>query len=92
MHLDLSLNTNEISLRQILIYTSPPYTSPRTVNLAWYMYHAQIPQLLRAGKKVDFFSLGKKSGTLFHSFSFFSRSWIWETGKNGEIVTPHFNG
>ena len=43
-------------MRQVHVSTSPPYSSPRAVNVACYMYHAQIQQLLRAGNKVDFIS------------------------------------
>ena len=55
-YVNSSLFTNEISLRQVHINTSPPYSSPHAVNFACYMYHAQIQQLLRAENKVDFIS------------------------------------
>ena len=71
-HVNSIVFANEFSGRQVNINASPPPNiSPHAVNVACYMYHAQIQQLLRAGKKVV---PREKKWTLFHGYSFFSRS------------------
>ena len=70
-HVNSIVFANEFSVRQVNINASPPNISPHAVNVACYMYHAQIQQLLRAGKKVV---PREKKWTLFHGYSFFSRS------------------
>ena len=66
-----TLITNEISLRQILMNTSPPYISPPCCKRG--MIHVPCPNTATVtGGKKSF--PREKKWTLFHGYSFFSRS------------------